>query len=163
MKNLSLIAALGNNRVIGKDNALPWHMPGDLKFFKNTTTGHHVIMGRRNYEAEGRPLPNRTNIIITRQQTYRAEGCMVVHTLEEALKIAEKDDEPFIIGGAEIYKLALPRITKMYITRIYGDFDGDTFFPEIDFEQWKKIREEAHPADQRNPYPYTFCVYTRTY
>ncbi len=158
---LSLIAAVANNHVIGKNNRMIWHMPNDLKFFKETTIGHHVIMGRKNYEAEGKPLPKRTNIIITRQKDYRAAGCIVVHSLDAALELAKDDDEPFIIGGAEIYKLALPLLTKMYITRIYGDFEGDTFFPEIDYSQWKKIMEDPHDADERNPYPYTFFIYMR--
>ena len=132
MENLSLIVAFANNDVIGRDNKLIWSLPSDLKFFKEKTTGHHIIMGRKCFESIGRPLPNRTSVIITRDKAYKAEGCIVVNSLEEALEVAKHDNEPFIIGGGEIYKLALPLVNKIYITRLFEDFDGDTFFPQIE-------------------------------
>ena len=159
---LSLIAAIGNNGVIGKNNELPWNMPNDMKFFMQKTKGHHVIMGRRNFESlDKNPLPRRTNIIITRKTDYEAPGGIVVHSLEEAINQVKDDEEPFIIGGAEIYRQALTQIDRMYITRIYGDFDGDTFFPEVDFTRWKLVHQEEHQPDEKNPYPYTFFIFDK--
>lgn len=161
---VSLIVAVSENGVIGKDNDLIWHLPKDMKFFKETTQGHHVIMGRKNFESiphKFRPLPNRINIIITRQSDYVAEDCVVVNSIEESLKIAQKngDAEPFIIGGGQIYKLALENnlIDRVYLTKIHQSFEGDTFFPNLS-EDWKIIKREDCVADQKNKYNYSFLV-----
>ncbi len=159
--NLTLIAAMATNRVIGKNNDLIWHMPTDLKHFKTLTSGHHVIMGRKTYESMGKPLPNRTNIVITRDENYQAEGCVIVHNMETAIKKAEGDAQPFITGGSEIYKLALPFANTIELTLIHGTFDGDTFFPQFDENIWKLESKEAHKADERNPYDYDFLRYVK--
>jgi dihydrofolate reductase len=159
--NLTLIAAMGENRVIGKDNDLIWHMPNDLKHFKQLTSGHHIIMGRKTYESVGKPLPKRTNIIVTRDNNYKAEGCIVVNRIEDAIEIASGDEQPFITGGAEIYKLALPFAHTIELTLIHGTFEGDTFFPEFDEKNWKLESKEAHSADERNPFAYTFLRYVK--
>ncbi len=158
---LSMIAAAAENNAIGKDNKLLWHLPDDLKFFKNTTKGHHVIAGRKTFESQGRPLPNRTNIIITKNTNYRAEGCIVVHSLEEALKIAEKDPEPFIIGGETIYKMAMPLAEKIYLTRVHTEKEADTFFPEINMEEWEEKSRIYHEKDEKHQYPFSIIVYER--
>lgn len=161
---VSLIVAVSENGVIGKDNDLIWHLPNDMKFFKETTQGHHVIMGRKNFESiphKFRPLPNRTNIIISRQSDYVAEDCIVVNSLEDSLKIAQKngDVEPFIIGGGQIYKLAIENnlINRIYLTRIHHSFEGDTFFPNLS-EDWKIIERKDFVADEKNRYNYSFLV-----
>src|SRR5690606_11071407 len=130
----SMIVAIAANNVIGKDNQLVWHMPADLRHFKSTTMGHYIIMGRKTFESQKKPLPGRTSIIITRNKDYQAEGCHVVHSLEEAYKIGRENNqqEVFILGGAEIYEMALNSANKMYITEIKESFEGDTFFPKID-------------------------------
>ena len=142
---VSLIVAASENGVIGKDNDLIWHLPKDMKFFKETTMGHHVVMGRKNFESiphKYSPLANRTNVIITRQADYIAEGCVVVNSVEAALEIAKQngDTEPFIIGGGQIYKIALEQklVDKIYLTKVYHSFEGDTFFPELNSD-WKEI------------------------
>ncbi len=164
---ISMIAALGENRVIGKDNDLVWHLPDDMAYFMRTTTGHHVIMGRKNYESipeKFRPLPRRTNIIMTRQKAYEAPGAFVVHNLDEALKMASTngESEAFIIGGGEIYKLGLAKADVLYLTEIKASFDGDAFFPEVDFEKWEEISRVHHPADDRHKYAFDFVIYHRT-
>ena len=160
---ISAIAAMSRNHVIGKDNQIPWHLPADLKFFMKTTQGHHVIMGRKNYVAMGKPLPRRTNIVVTRNPFFISSGCLVVHTLEEALSIAyeQGEEEAFIIGGGEIYRLAWDLTQRIYLTTIDADIDGDVFFPEIDPHQWRCMSEEVHPADDKNPYAFTIRVYDR--
>lgn len=153
---VSLIVAVAENGVIGKDNDLIWHLPKDMRFFKETTTGHHVIMGRKNFESipeKYRPLPNRTNVVITRQADYQATACVVVNSLEAALKIAEEkgDKEPFIIGGGQIYQQALEAnlVDKIYLTKVHRSFDGDTFFHKLSSE-WKEIQRVDHPADEKH-------------
>ncbi len=163
---VSAIAALSRNGVIGKDNDLPWHLPDDMKFFMETTKGHHVIMGRRNYDSlhsKFKPLPNRTNVVITRQQGFRAPGCTVMHAVEPALDLARDNDENecFIIGGAEIYNLAMPYTTRLYLTEIYADVDGDTLFPELDMSEWKEVSRKHHAADERHAYAFDFVIYDR--
>lgn len=163
---VSAIAALSKNRVIGKNNDLPWRLPDDMKFFMETTKGHHVIMGRRNYDSlheKYKPLPKRTNIVITRQQNFSAPGCKVMHAIEPALDLARKnaESECFIIGGAEIYRLAMPYTTRLYMTEIDALIDGDTFFPEFDPSDWKEISRQQHPADQRHAYAFDIVVYDR--
>jgi dihydrofolate reductase len=164
---VSLIVAAAENGVIGKDNDLIWHLPNDMKFFKETTLEHHVIMGRKNFESiphKYRPLPNRTNIVITRQSGYKAEGCIVVNSVEAALEIAKEneDKEPFIIGGGQIYKLALEAnlIDKIYLTKINHTFDGDTFFPELENE-WKEVERIDCKADEKHAYGYSFLTFEK--
>lgn len=163
---VSAIAALSRNRVIGKDNDLPWRLPDDMKFFMQTTKGHHVIMGRKNYDSlkeKFKPLPDRTNIVITRQEQFSAPGCVVVHGIAPALLIAEKNAEKecFIIGGAEIYQIAMPYTTRLYLTEIDAVVGGDTYFPEIKKEEWKEVSRKHHPADDRHPYAFDIAVYDR--
>jgi dihydrofolate reductase len=158
---LSLIVAISQNNVIGKDNKLVWHMPADMRFFKNTTMGHTLIMGRKTFESFGKPLPGRNSIVITRQKDWQYEGVVVVHSLEDAIKSAPADEEVFIIGGAEIYRQAMPLCKKMYLTIIHHDFEGDTYFPAIDFSQWNLTSDEKHPADEKNAFDYSFRVYER--
>jgi len=160
----SLIVAVSQNGVIGKDNDLIWHLPKDMKFFKDTTMGHHVIMGRKNFESiphKYRPLPNRTNVIITRNSDYKAEGCLVVNSVEEALKVAESngENEAFIIGGGQIYKLAVDAdlVDRIYLTRIHHSFDGDTFFPELN-PDWIELKREDYFKDDNHKYDYSFIV-----
>jgi dihydrofolate reductase len=163
MPRLSLIAALSSNRVIGLDGGLPWKLPDDMAWFKAATCGHAVINGRGNFESEqSRPLPNRRNIIVTRQQGYQAEGVEVVSNLNEALTlIGDSDPEPFVIGGSSIYKLALPRVDRMYLTHIHSEVAGDRLFPEFDLADWDITDEREHPADDRHAYAMTFRTYDR--
>ena len=158
---ISLIAAIGKNKVIGNKNALPWSLPADMKHFKELTAGKPVIMGRKTFESIGNPLPNRTNIIITSNPDYKAEGCTIVHSLNEALKVAENQEEVMIIGGAKIYKEFLPKANKMYLTLIDADFEGDAYFPEYNIEEWEETSYEEQERDKDNPYNYTFLVLTR--
>lgn len=158
---ISLIAAMAENRVIGANNALPWRLPADLKHFRRLTSGHHIIMGRRNYESIGKPLPDRTNIVITRNADYRAPGCLVRNSIEEALAAVRDDSEVFIIGGAEIYRQVLDRADRLYLTLIHSNIQGDTYFPEFNGYQWQEISRESHTADEANPHAYTFLTYAR--
>ncbi|PLR98897.1 dihydrofolate reductase [Bacillus sp. T33-2] len=159
---ISFIVAMDKNLVIGKENQLPWHLPADLKFFKQVTMGHPIVMGRKTHESIGRPLPGRENIVITRDKDYVAEGCTVIHSVEEITRLDEKkDDEIFVIGGAEIFKLTLPVADRMYITLIEAEFEGDTYFPEINKNEWKLVTKEKGPKDDKNPYDYYFCIYER--
>ena len=159
----SIMVARSNNRVIGRDNDLVWHMPADLKYFKETTTGHYVVMGRKTYESVNKPLPGRLNIIVTRQPDYYREGCLVVHDVEEAFQLGEKNgqEELFVLGGAQIYELTLPLVDRIYLTEIKAKFEGDTFFPAIDYAQWKEVKREEHSADEKNPHPFAFVVLER--
>lgn len=163
---ISLIAALTQNRVIGKNNDLPWHLPDDMKYFMQTTKEHAVIMGRRNYDSipeKFRPLPNRKNIVVTRNKDFKAPGCTVVHSLEEALRLAEAggEKETFVIGGAEIYRLALPLAHRLYLTEIKAILAGDTHFPPFTPAEWTEISRKSHPADDRHAFPFDFVVYDR--
>jgi len=158
---ISFIAAMGKNRVIGKDNSLPWKLPADMRHFHDLTLGKPIIMGRKTYESIGKPLPNRTNIIITRDQNYNAEGCIVVHSIDEALKASEGNEEVMVIGGAQIYKEILPKANKMYLTIIDADFEGDAFFPEYNIEEWEETAYEEHERDAENQYDYRFLTMER--
>jgi dihydrofolate reductase len=163
---ISMIAALTRNGVIGKANDLPWHLPDDMKFFMQTTKGHHVIMGRKNYESlpeKFRPLPNRTSIVVTRQQNYKAPGCIVVHQLEEGVKIAEKNGEGelFIIGGSEIYNLGMPLADKLYLTEIKTELEGDTFFPAYKKDLWQEISRQHHSVDERHSFAFDVVIYKK--
>ena len=156
-----MIAAAAENNALGKDNDLVWHLPDDFKRFKKLTTGHHIIMGRKTFESFPKPLPNRTHIVITRNRDYTKEGCIVVHNLEDALKIAEGDTQPFIIGGGEIYKLALNASEKIELTRVHDTFEADAFFPEIDLSKWELINEEFHEKDERHSVSFTYLTYVK--
>jgi dihydrofolate reductase len=160
---VSAIVAVSQNGVIGKDNDLPWHLPTDMKYFKRTTLGHHVIMGRKNFLAMGRPLPGRTNVVITRNPTFTANGCLVVHSVEEALQRAERNGEKevFVIGGGEIYAASMALWDRLYLTRVEAEIEGDVFFPEWEESDWHKVHEEAFPADEQNEYPFTILRYER--
>lgn len=159
---VSIIVAMDKNRVIGKDNKLPWRLPRELQYVKKTTMGHPIIMGRKNYESIGKPLPGRRNMILTRKNNYSAEGCEIVHSVEDVFKMCEGEDEIFIFGGEQIYRLFLPYTEKLYITRIHNEFEGDTFFPEIDWNEWKEVSSFQGITDEKNPYTYFFHVYERT-
>ena len=161
---VSLIVAVSENNVIGKDNDLIWNLPDDMKFFKKTTNGHFVIMGRKNYESipeKFRPLPNRTNVIITRQTNFQAKDCLVVNDINQALDLAKnaQEQEAFIIGGGQIYQLALQNdlVDRIYLTRIHDEFEGDTFFPELS-EQWKEVHRQWHPADEKHDSSFSFIT-----
>ena len=161
---VSLIVAVSENGGIGKDNDLIWHLPNDMRFFKETTMGHHVIMGRKNFESiphKYRPLPNRTNVVITRQADYTAEGCVVVNSVEAALEIAKQngDTDSFIIGGGQIYKLALEAnlIDTIYLTKVHHTFAGDAFFPELNSD-WEEVNKVEHKADAKHKYNYDFIT-----
>lgn len=161
-----MIAAMSRNRVIGKDNDIPWHLPDDFKFFKDTTKRHHVIMGRKNYESlphKFRPLPDRPNVIITRQDSYPVEGAQVVASLEAAIEIARntEEKEAFIIGGGEIYRLGLEIAETIYLTEIDGEIAGDVFFPEFDKSAWKEVERNHHPADERHEFAFDFVTYEK--
>lgn len=157
---ISLLVAMDKNRLIGKDNQLPWHLPADLAYFKKVTMGHPIIMGRKTFESIGRPLPGRTNIILTRNKNYEMEGCEVIHSIDDVQKMDEQmNEEIFVIGGAEIFKEVLPFADRLYITKIEEVFEGDTFFPEINYDQWKEISVEQGVTDEKNPYTYAYHVY----
>jgi len=158
---ITIIVAVSENGVIGNDNKLIWHLPGDLEHFKAMTSGHHIIMGRKTYESVGRPLPNRTNIVISRQKELEIEGCLVAGSLEEALALVKDDDQPFICGGTEIYKEALGLANKMLLTRVHASFDGDTSFPEFDETVWIERNTLKVEADSANEHAFSIITYER--
>jgi dihydrofolate reductase len=161
---LTIIVAAGENNTIGKDNDLIWHLSDDLKRFKNLTNGHHIIMGRKTFESFPKPLPNRTHIVITRQPNYKApEGVIIVNSLDDAIDAARSDTSPFVIGGGEIYKQAMPFVDKLEITRVHASFENaDTFFPEIDESVWKEADRTTHDADEKHAHAFSFITYLRT-
>lgn len=158
---ISIIAAMGSNRVIGYRNALPWHLPADLKHFKSVTMGKPMIMGRKTWASIGRPLPGRRSIVITRDPLFRAEGCEIAHALEAALKLAGPAQEVVVIGGAQLFKEALPLADKLYLTIIDHLFQGDVYFPPVDATLWREASREEHRSDPQNLYAYRFLVYER--
>ncbi len=163
---IAMIAAVAANRVIGKDNDLVWRLPDDMKFFMQKTTGHHIIMGRKNYESlpqKFRPLPNRINIVMTRKKDLIIPGVHIVNNMEDAIKISQQNDEEeaFIIGGGEIYKLGLTVADTMYITEIKESFDGDAFFPEFDTQQWVETERTPHDKDDRHAHTFDFVTYKK--
>ncbi|MFE4115797.1 dihydrofolate reductase [Priestia sp. YIM B13448] len=159
---ISFIFAMDKNRLIGKGNSLPWHLPADLKFFKQVTSGHPVVMGRKTHESIGKPLPGRENIILTRNISYDSEGCTVLNSISDIEDMAKKEkEEVFIIGGAEIYKLAFPIADRLYITTIDEEFEGDTYFPEFNESEWRLVSREKGLKDEKNPYDYYFTIYER--
>lgn len=160
---ISAIVAVSKNGVIGNAGKIPWNLPAEQAIFKQTTMGHPIIMGRKTHESIGRALPGRTNIVITRQKKYQAEGCTVVESLEQAIrsaKEAEGSDEVFIIGGEGIYKEAIPLLGKIYLTEVNADVEGDTFFM-FDRSKWQELSRKAHKADDKNPYDYSFVILDR--
>ncbi len=159
---ITMIAAAGENNELGKDNGLLWHLPDDFKRFKQLTTDHYIIMGRKTFESLQKPLPNRIHLVITRNKNYKKEGAIVVHTMEEALKISEKDEQPAIIGGGEIYKMGLPFAEKIELTRVHEKFkDADTFFPEFSKAEWKLISEVEHGKDEKHKYSFTYETWVK--
>lgn len=158
---ISLIAAMAENGAIGRDNALPWRLSDDLKRFKALTMGKLVLMGRRTYESIGRPLPGRTNLVLTRDRDWRAEGVVAVHSLGQALGIARDAEELVAIGGAEIYRLLMPFARRIYLTLVHAEIPGDTFFPDFDPTQWADVECHSYPADERNAYAFTFVTLER--
>lgn len=165
--HIALVWAMARNGVIGRDNKLPWYLPGDLKYFKRVTTGKPVIMGRKTYDSIGRPLPNRTNIVVTRSSGFSAEGVRVAGSLDEAFDIAGADaeingvDEIIVMGGAEIYRQALPHADRLYVTQVHADVEGDAYFPEVDWSQYREVGREDYQAEGPNPYDYSFLVYEK--
>ena len=160
---LSIIVAKAKNNIIGKDNKIVWHLPEDLKHFKNLTTGHTIIMGRKTYESLGKPLPNRKHIIFSQNPDFKvnAENVEVIHSLLQIQDLIEGEEESFVIGGAMIYNFLMPYVKKMYVTEIEKDFDGDTFFPVIDGEVWKEVSREKGRKDEENNMDYYFVTYER--
>lgn len=159
---ISFIVAMDENRAIGKNNQLPWHLPEDLKFFKRTTMGHPIAMGRKTHESIGRALPGRENLIITRQSGYQAEGCKVFSTMDDFIQYCRKQNEEiFIIGGAEIFKETFNYVDRLYITLIHHEFEGDTYFPNFDLNDWMLVSSERGMKDEKNPYDYEFQIYDR--
>ena len=163
---IALIWAMARNRVIGRGNALPWRLPADLAHFKALTLGHPVIMGRKTFESLGRPLPNRTNIVVTRDRNYAPPDCLVAHSLDEALdmanpRVAAPDGLVFVIGGEDLYRQTLPLAQRLYVTEVDADIQGDAYFPEIDRHEWTERERRVHPADDKNTFACTFLTLER--
>jgi dihydrofolate reductase len=161
MPVITLIVAVADNGVIGRDNALPWHLPDDLKRFKRLTLGKPVVMGRRTFDSIGKPLPGRQNIVVTRDTNYRREGVTVVHAADAALRAAGAAPEVMVIGGAELFRALLPRAGRVHLTRVHGSIDGDVMWPALDDREWRVVEREAHPADERHAFAMTFEVLER--
>ncbi len=158
---LSLIAAMARNRVIGLHNRLPWRLPADMKRFRELTTGHAIVMGRKTFDSLARPLPNRTNIVVTRDRAFRPDGATVAHSVEDAIARAGADREIFVIGGEQIYRQTLPVADRLYLTLVDSDFDGDAWFPEYDAKEWTEIASERHRPDARNLHGMRFVTLQR--
>lgn len=158
---ITMIAAAAENNALGKDNDLVWHLPDDFKRFKKLTSGHHIIMGRKTFESFPKLLPNRTHVIITRKKDYSPENTIVVHSMEEALKVSKLDDEAFIIGGGEIYKMGMEHADRIELTRVHGEFEADTHFPEIDESEWEIVKDQFHDKDEKHDYSFTYLTYER--
>lgn len=156
-----MIAAVALNNGLGKDNRMIWHLPDDFRRFKQLTTGHHIIMGRKTFESFPKPLPNRTHIVVTRQKNYAPEGCIVVHSIEDALQLIPENEDGYIIGGGEIYNLGMPYADKLEITRVYASFEADAFFPEISEKDWRLVFEDARAIDDKHAWAFTFETYLR--
>ena len=162
MSRLTIIAAASENNALGLNNDLPWHLPDDFKRFKQLTSGHKIIMGRKTLESFPKPLPNREHIVVTRDKGYLPKfKCTLYHSLDEAITFAQNDELSFIIGGGEIYRQAMAHATDIELTRIHAEFEADTFFPEIDESQWKLVKSVYHPKDDRHNYDFTYLTYTR--
>lgn len=161
MRTIVLIAAVAENNALGKENQLVWHLPNDFKRFKELTSGHHIIMGRKTFESFPKPLPNRTHVVITRQKNYAPTGCIVVHNLEDALAICPPNETLYIIGGGEIYQQALIYSHKIEITKVHAEFEADTFFPKINSSYWELIQSERNSKDEKHLYDYTFQTFVK--
>ena len=153
---IAAIVAMSENRVIGVDNTLPWHLKADLQHFKKLTTGHAVIMGRKTFESIGRPLPNRENIIVTRNLDFSAEGCLVMHDLNEVIAYAKQQESVFIIGGAQLYQATLNHVDTLYITEVHTSLEGDAFFPELNSDEWLEVSRERFSNNEENDFDYSF-------
>jgi len=158
---ITMIAAAAENNALGKDNDLVWHLPDDFKRFKRLTSGHHIIMGRKTFESFPKLLPDRTHVIITRKEDYSPENTIVVHSMEEALKVSKLDDEAFIIGGGEIYKMGMEHADRIELTRVHGELEADTYFPEIDESEWEIVKDQFHDKDEKHDYSFTYLTYER--
>jgi dihydrofolate reductase len=158
---LSIIVAVSENNAIGKDNKLLWHLPADLKRLKAITMGHYLIMGRKTFDSLGRPLPGRPHVVISRNKDLKLEGATVVGTLDEALALAKDDPEPFIFGGGDIFKMAMPLVQKIYLTRVHKHFEGDAYFPELDAKEWHLTDKQDFEPDEKNTLPYSYEEYRR--
>ena len=158
---ISLLVAVSENGVIGRDRGMPWHLPDDLKHFKSLTLGKPVLMGRRTYESIGRPLPGRTNLVLTRATDWSVPGVTVVADLDAAIRAAGSAPEMVVAGGAQVYALALPRVTRIHLTRIHAIIDGDTRLPELDLRSWRELSRQLHPVDARHPYAMSFVTLER--
>ncbi len=160
---VSAIVAISKNRVIGKDNDIPWYLPADLKYFKRTTLNHHIIMGRKTFQSIGRPLPKRTNIVLTRNPYFVASNCLVAQSVEQALEMAydNGETEAFIIGGGQIYELAMPFLDRVYLTEVDLEVEGTVFFPVLDTAFWKETTSKSYEADEKNKYAYAFKVFEK--
>ena len=158
---ITMIAAAAENNALGKDNDLVWHLPDDFKRFKKLTSGHHIIMGRKTFESFPKLLPDRTHVIITRKKDYSPENTIVVHSMEEALKVSKLDDEAFIIGGGEIYKMGMEHADRIELTRVHSEFEADTHFPEIDKSEWEIVKDQFHDKDEKHNYSFTYLTYER--
>ena len=158
---LSIIVAVSENNVVGKENKLPWKLSADLRRLKSLTMGHHIIMGRKTWESLGRPLPGRINVIITSDKNYIAEGGVVVHSLKEAQTVSSFDDEIFIFGGGKIFKEAMPLVQKIYMTKVHSIIEGDIYFPVINMKEWNETAREDYKADEKNQYDYSFVILER--
>ncbi len=156
-----MIAAASENNALGKNNEMIWNLPNDFKRFKNLTSGHHIIMGRKTFKSLEKPLPNRTHIVITRQKNYAPEGCIVVHSMEEAIEICPENENSYIIGGGEIYTLGMPFSDKIELTLVHHNFEADAFFPEIELKDWEITNSEFQPKDERHLFNYTYQTYSR--
>ncbi len=163
MTELSLIVAMDDNRLIGSNNNLPWQLPADLAFFKRTTMGKPIIMGRKTFVSIGRPLPGRHNIVITRDSAFSAEGCEIADGIHTALSLCRDVEEVMLIGGASLYQQTIDQATQLYITRIHHSFEGDTWFPEFDLKVWKQANRQDYEADSSNPYAYSFIKFIREF
>ncbi|WP_316785334.1 dihydrofolate reductase [Pedobacter frigiditerrae] len=161
MNKLSIVVAISENKAIGKDNQLLWHLPADLKHFKEITSGHTIIMGRKTYDSIGRPLPNRRNIVITRKADLQIENVEVVNSLEEAISLCKNEEEVFIIGGAEIYKNSISLSNRIYLTTVHKEYEADVFFPKINADEWVETYQEYHGPDEKNSVAYTFSTLER--
>ncbi len=165
--SLAMIVAMAENRVIGRDNQLPWHLPNDLKYFKAVTMGKPIIMGRKTFESIGKPLPGRSNIVVTRNPQFTAEGVRLAADVEQAVAIAQEIalaegiDEVMVIGGGQLYAELLPMVRRLYVTRVHAQVEGDAFFPELDWAQWQLTDREQYAAEGSNPYEYSFNTYRR--
>lgn len=156
-----MIAAVAENNALGKDNQLVWHLPDDFKRFKELTSGHHIIMGRKTFESFPKPLPNRTHVIITTQENYQQENCIVVHSMEAALQAVPADEDVFIIGGGQIYNLGMAIADMLEITKVHTVVEADAFFPVIDTKKWQLVQEEFHPKDDRHIFSFTYQTYKK--